>query len=476
MQQINLFSDYSDLNYQNINTKDENGAGVIQRLFEDASCDINEYLVLFLQYGYQITRKDRETMRDKCDLEAYKRFATLSKLSFTLYEHGRPDLIKELFYSADSFIKSIYAIESLLFDNPAYFSYKTNVWLNIANNAITNYRNYWIFCEAALKKCGRWEEVYRVSSFKTKYDAIDKNALLMWDNQKHHEILKLLYPQLEVPEVCFSEKVESLYGQANSLLKKSELSDKLGFLAYGIRKQRPAWNCEDIKGATNEEKLLSLWNTLPRETFWNALLCLSDTGDSYTILNHIKEYAKADILDVLYNSEIQRELQIGLEAGRVRNFDFLLLLWELGYRYHTQQEWQMHGKIKSMDQMKLYCLDRFYDTPIELDLKELSDSIVLRAICMVEAIKNNDLFCTDTPSWKSYINGVRGATLQHPLNKYWGYIDRALDGFHHADGRTMRCYLSQTEPGIKLEKGTESIDVNSAIYKVLSVLYPEVYK
>ena len=37
---------------------------------------------------------------------------------------------------------------------------------------------------------------------------------------------------------------------------------------------------------------------------------------------------------------------------------------------------------------------------------------------MVEAIKTNDLFCTSNPNWKSYINGVRGATLQHPLNQY----------------------------------------------------------
>lgn len=104
------------------------------------------------------------------------------------------------------------------------------------------------------------------------------------------------------------------------------------------------------------------------------------------------------------------------------------------------------------------------------------DSIVLRTICMVEAIKSNNLFCTDTPNWKSYINGVRSSTLQHPLNKYWGYIDMALDAFHFTDGRSMRSYLSQNEPGIKLEKGCENIDINSNIYKALSILYPKVYK
>ena len=70
----------------------------------------HSFLVLFLQHGYQITRKDRETIRDKCEYVVYKKLATLSRLSFTLYEQGRPDLIAELFNSVDSFIKSIYTI------------------------------------------------------------------------------------------------------------------------------------------------------------------------------------------------------------------------------------------------------------------------------------------------------------------------------------------------------------------------------
>ncbi len=72
--------------------------------------------------------------------------------------------------------------------------------------------------------------------------------------------------------------------------------------------------------------------------------------------------------------------------------------------------------------MKLYCLDKFYDMSLDIDLKEIMNSIALRAICMVEAIKTNDLFCTSNPNWKSYINGVRGATLQHPLNQYWDIL------------------------------------------------------
>lgn len=475
MQQTNEFGDYGGFDFQNINNKDENGAGVIQFLFEKTPYNIDDFLVLFLQHGYRITRKDRETIRDKCEYEVYKKLATLSKLSFTLYERGHSDLITELFNSIDSFIKSIYTIESLLSNTPVYFEYKTNVWLCIANNAITNYRDYWIFCEAALKKCGKWEEIYKISSFKAIYDTIDKNALLEWENQNQYEILRLLYPQLEVPDIYIKAKKVSLYEQANSIFEKSELSDTLSALGYAIRRQRPVWGCNDIKGRTAEEKVFSLWNTLPHDTFLIALLCLSDSGDSHVILEQLKEYARTDVIDTLYSPEIHSKLQIGLEAGKVRNLDFLFLLWELGYRYHTHQEWQVHGNITSTEQMKLYCLDKFYDMSLDIDLKEIMNSIVFRAICMVEAIKTNDLFCTDTPNWKSYINGVRGATLQHPLNQYWGYIDMAFDAYHFTDGRSMRSYISQKEPGIKLEKGSENIEINSNLYKALSVMYPEVY-
>ena len=74
MRQTDELSDFREFNDQNINNKDENGNGVIQKLFKNAPCNISDYLVLFLQYGYQITCKDRETIRDKCEYEVYKKY------------------------------------------------------------------------------------------------------------------------------------------------------------------------------------------------------------------------------------------------------------------------------------------------------------------------------------------------------------------------------------------------------------------
>ena len=66
----------------------------------------------------------------------------------------------------------------------------------IANNAITHYKNHWIFCEAALKQSGKWEEVYKAESFLRKHNKLDKNEIITWKKPKEYKILKLLYPQL----------------------------------------------------------------------------------------------------------------------------------------------------------------------------------------------------------------------------------------------------------------------------------------
>lgn len=47
MRQTDELSDFREFNDQNINNKDENGNGVIQKLFKNAPCNISDYLVLF---------------------------------------------------------------------------------------------------------------------------------------------------------------------------------------------------------------------------------------------------------------------------------------------------------------------------------------------------------------------------------------------------------------------------------------------
>lgn len=476
MQQVDIFNEYGESFHQDINYKDKNDEGVIQILFKKDPLYIYGHLPFFLQQGYKLTQKDRVTMRDLCERNVYKKYATLSRLAFNLYQQGRPDLIMILFTSENIFIQSIYAIESLISNKPAYFEYKTNVWLCIANNAITHYKDYWIFIEAALRKYEKWEELYSTSSFKTKYDALDKNTILLWNDQKQYETLCLLYPQLKVPNVHFEKKPEEMssYDLANTFFVKSSLSDTLTTLSIDIEKQRPVWGHYNIAGKTAEEKVYTLWDTLPHEIFFGALLYLSNSKSSYIILNQLKEHKRDEVKDILYHSEIDYKLKIGLEIGRIYNPNFLLSLWELGYRFQTLQEWNKQGGRTSAEQIKLYCLDRLYGNNASIDLEELMNSIIIRVICMIEAIKNNHLFFT-TSTWKSCINSIRGTSKTHPLNEYWGYIDMALDSYKSADGQSMRRYLSRKEPGIKLEKNNEAIAMGSSLYKALTILYPEVY-
>ena len=106
--------------------------------------------------------------------------------------------------------------------------------------------------------------------------------------------------------------------------------------------------------------------------------------------------------------------------------------------------------------MRLYCLDKLFDNTLNIDLKEILTSSIIQAVCLIEDIRNNRITFTNHPNWKSRINSIRSAS-NHPLNNYWGYIDMALDNFHTKEGQSMRTYLCQKEPGIKLDNKEETI-------------------
>lgn len=135
-------------------------------------------------------------MKEQFPTDTYKYYATFSRLAFKLYQEGQAELITTLITSGVDLSGTIYTIEALLSNKPEYFSFQTNVWVCIANNAITHYKNHWIFCEAALKQSGKWEEVYKAESFLRKHNKLDKNEIIAWKKPKEYKILKLLYPQL----------------------------------------------------------------------------------------------------------------------------------------------------------------------------------------------------------------------------------------------------------------------------------------
>lgn len=111
---------------------------------------------------------------------------------------------------------------------------------------------------------------------------------------------------------------------------------------------------------------------------------------------------------------------------------------------------------------------------LNIDLKEILTSSIIQAVCLIEDIRNNRITFTNHPNWKSRINSIRSAS-NHPLNNYWGYIDMALDNFHTKEGQSMRTYLCQKEPGIKLDNKEETIVKETNLYKALTILYPDIY-
>lgn len=120
-------------------------------------------------------------------------------------------------------------------------------------------------------------------------------------------------------------------------------------------------------------------------------------------------------------------------------------------------------------------MPHIFDNTLNIDLKEiLTSSSIIQAVCLIEDIRNNRITFTNHPNWKSRINSIRSAS-NHLLNNYWGYIDMALDNFHTKEGQSMRTYLCQKEPGIKLDNKEETIVKETNLYKALTILYPDIY-
>lgn len=79
-------------------------------------------------------------MKEQFPADTYKYYATFSRLAFKLYQEGQAELITTLITSGVDLSGTIYTIEALLSNKPEYFSFQTNVWVCIANNAITHYK------------------------------------------------------------------------------------------------------------------------------------------------------------------------------------------------------------------------------------------------------------------------------------------------------------------------------------------------
>ena len=133
----------------------------------------------------------------------------------------------------------------------------------------------------------------------------------------------------------------------------------------------------------------------------------------------------------------------------------------------------MRGRLDARRTLKSLVAD-LRDNTLNIDLKEILTSSIIQAVCLIEDIRNNRITFTNHPNWKSRINSIRSAS-NHPLNNYWGYIDMALDNFHTKEGQSMRTYLCQKEPGIKLDNKEETIVKETNLYKALTILYPDIY-
>lgn len=230
-----------------------------------------------------------------------------------------------------------------------------------------------------------------------------------------------------------------------------------------------------LSSLTDEAVRKGMTNLLPVRMFDRMFLASDSRNKADWLLGMNASYALCKIRDAIHAPNTLHKLQTGLEVGRIYHPEFLLLLWELGYRHKKTEDWQKDNSLTNTTKMRLYCLDKLFDNTLNIDLKEiLTSSSIIQAVCLIEDIRNNRITFTNHPNWKSRINSIRSAS-NHPLNNYWGYIDMALDNFHTKKGQSMRTYLCQKEPGIKLDNKEETIVKETNLYKALTILYPDIY-
>lgn len=450
-------------------------SGILQKLFRQVLTYKEEFWIFLLRHGYTITREDCLAM-NAVGREYYKRNATQARLAHRLFEQNRSDLIPILFDYSNGILNTCFVLEALEKDCPQYFNYRTNPWQNIANNAIQHYRAHWPFIEAVYKKNNKWEQISANESFKGKYEKLDLAGIMKQMVRDEYTVLRLLYPHLDVPELpsdlIVAPKEVNIHEQASELFFETDLSKMLYSLCMSLEKQQVPWGYKDIPGDTAYEKINSLWCTYPQKDFFKAMFRLAGGTSGYTLLNCVLQYiGEKSFMEKLYNADILSMFRIGLASRRIYNASFLIKIWEMGYRHYTEESWDDCKRKYPLESVRLYCLDKLVGGHIP---DKLLEDETLRVIGMIESIRTDDLFFTNTPNWKSYINGTRGSSPERPMNRLWGYIDRALDAYRHENGMTMREYLTQKEPGIRLEKSSSSEEDNEFL-QVLKVLYPEVY-
>ena len=77
------------------------------------------------------------------------------------------------------------------------FRYKDNQWLALANNAISHYKEYWDYIEAALKHYNLWNRIMahdKKRTFHKKYKEFYGSVLEQ--NYEIHELFCEIYPEL----------------------------------------------------------------------------------------------------------------------------------------------------------------------------------------------------------------------------------------------------------------------------------------
>ncbi|PZD79161.1 DUF6035 family protein [Mesonia sp. K7] len=174
-----------------LNQVDNLGYNLFYYLYNNKSIYQKEkFLILFFKRDYKFVEVDIKTLKNH-SIDSYSESEMLFKKANTTPNW----LIDSLFEYRNR--RVICIIESFLWHNLIGYYYKENKWLNLAQNAIQNYPEYWEYIERAIKASGLFEDILQSDKSSKFYKKLEKINIKEFETDfNFNQLFMHHYPEL----------------------------------------------------------------------------------------------------------------------------------------------------------------------------------------------------------------------------------------------------------------------------------------
>lgn len=172
----------------NINEKDAEGKTAFQAVYENSKIHKTTIIRALLKRGYILTEDDKSFFAKLPDLDFEKNnYLILYSICNSLFD-------RELVDSVFTHDKLLFIIESARRKEIIGFKWTQDKWIDFANSAIYNHKEYWEYIELAFKSYGLWDILLQ----------LDKKGTF-------HKKINEFYKEIPIQKFDFDEVFRDLY-------------------------------------------------------------------------------------------------------------------------------------------------------------------------------------------------------------------------------------------------------------------------